>query len=399
MDCVILAAGEGKRMRPLTAARPKVMLPVANRPMVEHLVLAAKEAGIGHFVIVVGYGEQEIRKHFGDGSGLGVSVTYVVQRQQRGTADALKAASKEVSGPFLMMNGDMFLTPHDIAGIAAMDGHVMGVVSSDHPEDYGVVGVTDDVVTSLVEKSLCPGGNIINAGIYRFEAEIIGLVRDVSLSERGEYEITDALSVLVRQGRLRAFTVTSWVDAGYPWDLLEANATLLSGLRGDVKGTVESGVVFHGNVVVGPGTVIRAGTYIEGPCIIGSDCRIGPHAYIRGATSIGDRCHIGHCSEIKNSIIMPDTNVPHFNYVGDSVIGSRCNLGAGTKIANLRNDKKSITAGGHDTRRVKLGAIIGDDVKTGINCSINAGTMIGSRVMIGPHASIDGIIEAGTRVR
>ena len=93
MQCVVLAAGEGKRMRPLTARRPKVMLPIANRPMMEHLVLAAHDAGINDFIFVVGYFEREIRNHFGDGSNFGVHITYVTQRHQLGTADALRAGS------------------------------------------------------------------------------------------------------------------------------------------------------------------------------------------------------------------------------------------------------------------------------------------------------------------
>ena len=117
MQCVVLAAGEGKRMRPLTARRPKVMLPVANRPMMEHLVLAARDAGITEFVFVVGYGEREVRSHFGDGSLFGIRISYAPQRQQMGTADALRSAQDLVTGPFLVMNGDMILTSADIARI------------------------------------------------------------------------------------------------------------------------------------------------------------------------------------------------------------------------------------------------------------------------------------------
>src|SRR5208282_4897528 len=98
MQCVVLAAGEGKRMRPLTAQRPKVMLPVANRPMMEHLVLAARDAGITEFVLVVGYGEREVRSHFGDGSRFGIHISYAPQRQQVGTADALRSAQDLVTG-------------------------------------------------------------------------------------------------------------------------------------------------------------------------------------------------------------------------------------------------------------------------------------------------------------
>ena len=92
MECVVLAAGEGKRMRPLTTRRPKVMLPIGNRPMMEHLIISARDAGISEFVFVVGYGEREVRRYFGDGSRWGIHITYAPQRQQQGTADALRSA-------------------------------------------------------------------------------------------------------------------------------------------------------------------------------------------------------------------------------------------------------------------------------------------------------------------
>jgi bifunctional UDP-N-acetylglucosamine pyrophosphorylase/glucosamine-1-phosphate N-acetyltransferase len=144
--------------------------------------------------------------------------------------------------------------------------------------------------------------------------------------------------------------------------------------------------------------VVKSGTYIEGPVIIGEDCRIGPNCYIRASTTIGDGCHIGAAAEVKNSIIMNNTDFPHLNYVGDSVIGTGCNLGAGTKIANLRLDKQIIKVGGVDTGRRKLGAIVGDRVETGINTSINCGSMIGNNTFIGPGVVVKGIIAPDSKL-
>ena len=189
------------------------------------------------------------------------------------------------------------------------------------------------------------------------------------------------------------------MDVGNPWDMLDANLTLMDTLPSELKGTVEDGVSLRGGVVIGEGTVVKSGTCIEGPCIIGKNCRIGPHAYIRGATSIGDDCHIGHCTELKNSIIMKGTKIPHFNYIGDSVIGSACNFGAGTKIANLRHDHATIRVCGKETRRKKFGAIIGDGVQFGINCSINAGTMIGSNARFAPGSYVTGCIGENASIR
>ncbi len=399
MQCVVLAAGEGKRMRPLTATRPKVMIPLANRPMTDHLVCAARDAGISEFILVVGYQEQEVRDYFGDGADLGVTIRYVTQRRQKGTADALRAAEEHISGPFLLLNGDMVLRSRDIAAIIANDAPCMGIFHSDNPEDFGVVTVEGDRVTGLEEKSSAPRSNLINAGVYLFFPAIFSVLRSVGISPRGELELTDALADLIRERKLRAHTLSFWLDAGYPWDLLDANAILLEDVEPTTEGTIEEGVFLTGRVAIGAGSVIKAGTCIEGPCIIGEECRIGPHAYIRGATSIGDRCHIGHSTEIKNSIIMHDTRIPHFNYIGDSIIGSGCNFGAGTKVANLRHDHGTVVIRGVNTRRVKMGAVIGDGVRFGINCSVNVGTVVGSRVSVAPHTAIEGWIDEETKVR
>lgn len=392
MECVVLAAGEGKRMRPLTAKRPKVMLPLANRPMMEHLVLAARDAGVSDFVFVVGYGEREIRKHFGDGSAWGIRIQYAPQRHQQGTADAVRAARELVTGPFLVLNGDMILKTEDLAELSKRPSPCMSINTTDHPQDFGVVLEKDGLITSLEEKSQNPRSNLINAGAYLFTPEIFDLIDQVRPSPRGELELTDALAVMISKKKLHAYTLSYWMDVGYPWDMLDANTTLMEPITSRNDGTVEEGVVLKGAVIIEEGSIIKSGTYIEGPCVIGKNCRIGPHAYIRAATSIGDDCHIGHSSELKNSIIMSGTKIPHFNYIGDSVIGSGCNFGAGTKIANLRHDHATVKVCGKDTRRKKFGAVVGDGVQFGINCSVNVGAMIGSNALFGPNSCIEGCI-------
>lgn len=164
----------------------------------------------------------------------------------------------------------------------------------------------------------------------------------------------------------------------YPWDLLRANELFVSSLATpSIKGDVHPAAVIEGILHIGPGTRILPGVFIEGNVIIGSNCKIGPNCYIRGNTSIGDSCHIGQSVEIKNSLILSNTNVGHLSYVGDSVLGSHVNLGAGTTTSNLRHDGKnhrsSVDGTLVDTGRRKFGAIIGDGVHTGINTSIYPG--------------------------
>jgi UDP-N-acetylglucosamine diphosphorylase/glucosamine-1-phosphate N-acetyltransferase len=255
MQCVILAAGEGKRMRPLTAHRPKVMLPIGNRPMLAHLVDAVTAAGISDLVMVVGYEEQSIRSWFGNGGDRGVSIRYVSQRRQSGTADALNTAKDLVSGRFLMLNGDMILSSDDIAALMARDAPAMGVSTTERPEDYGVVAMKGDRVTGLEEKTPEPRGNQINAGAYLLDKGIFPLLEKVRHSSRGELELTDALGHYIEEGVLTGHHLTTWRDLGHPWDLLAANESFLTGMKARNEGCVEEGVHVSGEVSVGEGTV------------------------------------------------------------------------------------------------------------------------------------------------
>ena len=171
------------------------------------------------------------------------------------------------------------------------------------------------------------------------------------------------------------------------WIILEKFELATKELSQKIKGEVEDGVIIKGNLVLGEGSLIKSGSRIEGNVFIGKNCVVGPNAYLRNGVVLGDNCFVGN-SEIKNSIILSGSKVPHFSYVGDSVIGRNCNLGAGTKIANLRHDNNSVKVfvDGKkiDSSRRKLGALIFDDVKTGINSSINCGAVLTKSTLVLP---------------
>jgi len=399
VKAVILAAGEGSRMRPLTCIRPKVMIPIANRPILEHLLIEAEKAGIREFILIVGYHDEQVRDYFGSGDKWGVSIDYCTQRKQLGTADALKMVNGFVDGNFLMINGDIFVSQKDINTLTNGNDNTISVVEVKDTEDLGLVKLGKGKVVHIYEKVEKPPSHLANAGLYLFTPDIFAAISQTSKSPRGEYEITDSLQLLIDQGHQIAYQeIDYWLDLSYPWDLLPANESLLAGIESQNSGEVEDNVVIKGTVSIGKGTIVRSGSYIIGPVIIGQDCDIGPNCYIRPHTSIGDGCHVGSAVEVKNSIIMNGSKIPHHNYVGDSIIGERCNLGAGTKIANLRFDKKEIWVAGRDTKRRKLGAIIGDCVETGINASINVGTVIGNNTHIGPGAIASGVISPDSRI-
>ena len=400
MKAVILAAGEGKRMHPLTYTKPKVMLPIANKPILEWNLINAVKAGIEEYIFVIGYKSEAVRNYFGDGEKWGVSIKYVNQGQPLGTAHAI-GITKNFVEDFIVMCGDTIFGINDIKKLMERKQSI-GLFEVENAKEYGVVELKGDDIIKIHEKMEKPIGNIINAGIYHFNKKIFEFIDKTNQSPRGEYEITDSINLMAKEERIKGIYLKKWKDIIYPWNLLEANEEILNSIERKIDGMVEENVTIKGEVVVGKGSIIMNGSYIEGPAVIGKNCKIGPNCYIRPYTSIRDNCHIGNASEIKNSIIMDNSNVPHQNYVGDSVIGQNCNLGAGTKIANLRMDKKNIKVflNGKkiDTKRRKLGAIIGDNVQTGINAMINVGTIIGNDVFIGPGAIARGEIKPNARV-
>jgi bifunctional UDP-N-acetylglucosamine pyrophosphorylase/glucosamine-1-phosphate N-acetyltransferase len=399
MEAVILAAGEGIRMRPLTSNRPKAMLPIANKPILEHIIIEAKKAGITDFVIVAGYKDDEITSYFGNGDQWGVRIFYRLQQQATGTADALRLAQSVVRGNFLVLNGDIIVNEHDIRKISQSDQITIGVKKVSDPSGFGIIEEKGGAVRHIFEKSEKPTSNLANTGVYLMTQQIFPAISNTAESERGEFELTRSLEMLIEQGvPVRCETIECWQDISYPWDLLDANATAMSGMSECIEGMIEENVHIDGPVNIGHGTIIRSGSYIVGPVCIGRDCDIGPNCYIRPSTSIADNCRIGAGVEIKNSIIMRRTFIPHQNFVGDSIIGENCNLGAGTKIANLRLDKTPIRINGQNTNRNRLGAILGDGVMTGINVSINARTIIGNNVWIGPGMLAIGAIADNTRL-
>jgi len=391
LKAVILAAGQGTRMGPLTRNIPKVMLPIANKPLLLHVIQSARDAGIREFVLVVGYGAKHIKDYFKDGSLLDVSIEYVDQEKQMGTADAVGSAKGMVGDRFLVLNGDIIVNPAHIKKLIEFSSDVVLTARHvDNPSEYGVLEVQDDHVLRIIEKSPNPPTNLANAGIYVFPSSIFDAISVTPLSIRKEYEITDSLQMLIDKGTDVGFLTLSdkWMDIGRPWELLDANEYFLSVLQPDISGEIEPFATLKGSVSVGEGTIIRNGSYIVGPVIIGKNCDIGPNCYIRPGTSIGDNVRIGNAVEIKNSIIMKGTHIGHLSYVGDSIIGERCNFGAGTKVANLRHDGRTIRVILKekliDSGRRKLGTIMGDDVHTGINSMINVGAVVESKAMIAP---------------
>jgi UDP-N-acetylglucosamine diphosphorylase/glucosamine-1-phosphate N-acetyltransferase len=411
LKAIILSAGEGSRMRPLTLTKPKTMLPVAGKPIIQYNIESLRDNGITDILLIVRYKEEIVRNYFGDGSDFGVNISYKTQKDFLGTANAISYGEDFIDDSIIVLNGDIILDDEIIHEIIKKYNYLspdtlMLLTEVEDPSAFGVVEIENGNIKNIVEKPKreeAPS-NLVNAGIYIFNKDIFDKICETEISERGEYEITDSVSLQIEDNKTVIGHKTSkdWIDVGRPWELIEVNEELIGKLKTEIKGTVEAGAVIHGEVFLDEGSVIKAGVYIEGNVYIGKNCDIGPNSYIRGNTYFGDNVHVGNAVEIKNSIIMENTNVSHLSYVGDSVIGSNCNIAAGTNIANLRFDnatiKTKIKNQKIDSGRRKLGAIIGDSVKTGINSSFSPGVKVGHNSTIGSGVLLYEDLPSDTRV-
>jgi len=394
MKAVILAAGEGIRLRPLTETRPKCMLYVAGRPILHHLVLEAKKAGITEVVIVVRYMKEKIINYFMN-KDLGIKIKFVEQGPQKGTGTALLAAETEIKDKFVVLAGDTITESSIIK--AAIEGHegtiTLAVKKVKNPREYGVVELSGNKVSLFEEKPKHPKTDLANLSVYCMEPTVFERLKTIGRSERGEYELVNLFV-----GAKAVVVEGYWRDIGYPWDLFEANEFLLGKLESQSGDVVNSTI--NGKVIMEKGAKIIH-SYIEGSAYIGANTIIGPNAYLRGNNSIGKNCAIGGGTTLKNSILFDEVRAKHLAYIGDSIIGENVNIGSGTQIANFRFDESYINViterGWINTGRKKLGAIVGDNTKFGVLSSTMPGKLIGSNCWIHSGVVVNKNVPSNTR--
>ncbi len=379
MKAVVLAAGKSTRTYPLTLTRPKPLLEVANKPILQHN-LESLSGLIDEVILVVGYRKEMIKEKFGE-EFQGIKLTYVEQREQLGTGHALLHAEGYVSGRFLVLMGDDIYSRKLLEECVEHDLCVTAHRVND-PERFGVWIEKEGKVCGFAEKPKEFVSDLANTGCYVLDEEIFQEIKKLEKSPRGEYELNEAVNSLAKSRDVYVVNADGcWFPVSYPWNLLEANEKILENLNETkIEGEVEEHVKIKGPVVIGKGTLVKSGAYIKGPVVIGKNCRIGPNCFIRPYTAIGNDCRIGNGVEVKNSIVMHGSKINHLSYIGDSIIGCNVNIGGGTIIANLRHDGqtvKSFVKGEKiDTLRRKFGAVIGDNVKTGVNTVFYPGRKI-----------------------
>lgn len=406
MQTIILAGGEGKRVFPLAANRPKPMFKILGKPLIHHVIDTLKEADLKDYIVVVGHQGEQIKNYLQDGSKLGVNIDYTLQKEPLGMADALETTKDLAEDHFFVVNGDdifeSFLIKQMIKRFKEENAEI--VLSCKPVQEtwkFGIIRVEDEKVTDFVEKP--PKGkepsNLAVVGVYILPKQIFDYYKRISVSDH-QYE--DAILQFIRDRNVVKAVNYDGFFAGYkyPWDLFTINKHLMD--RKLTKQTVEEGVevseraTVEGRVWLERGAKVFEGACIRGPCYIGEDSVVGGNSLVRDYSSLGRGCVVGFSTEIKHSLIGDDCWF-HMNYIGDSIIGNNCLFGAGTVTANFRFDEENVQVriGNEkvDSGTNKLGAIIGDNCKTGINSCMEPGVKVGPHSMVGPNVDLQDDLE------
>jgi len=401
LQTVILAGGTGKRVFPLAVNKPKPLFKILGKPLIQHVIETLKEAGLKDFIIVIGHNGEQIREYLADGSKLGVNIDYTVQKEALGMANALETTKDLVEANFFVVNADDIFESSLIKEMTKQfKKDSADIVLSCKPVEetwkFGIIRLDDDKVTDFVEKP--PRGqepsNLAVVGVYIMTKRIFDYYKKIPVSDH-QYE--DAIQKFIQDKNVVRAVSYDGFFAGYkyPWDLFTINKYLMdTHLR---KQTIEDDVEIseraqvEGNVWIRRGTRILEGACIRGPGYIGANSFIGNNSLIWNYSSIGNNCVVGFSTEIKHSLISDDCWF-HINYIGDSIISDNCLFGAGTITANFRFDEKNvklrIEGKGVDSGTNKLGAIIGDNSKTGINACLSPGVKIGPHSIVGPNVNL-----------
>ncbi len=420
MKAVVLAAGSGTRLKPLTANRTKGMIPVGNKPILDYLLKALAEAGIREVIMVVGYRKEKIMRYFGDGKDWGVQLKYVTQDKQLGTAHALFEAKPHIEDDFLMLPGDNLIGTDGLKKLIAdsmgeEDARLL-FTQSENASKYGVLGIEQDKLVKLVEKPKISGdllstgvpsifslalweyqqpsiSNLISTGSYRFSKDIFDDIQTVANQEK--YSLSDLLLKMMEDGKyIKCLETDLWLDAVYPWDVLDMTADVIASTTSTTEGTIEENVIIRGPVSIGKNSIIKANTYITGPVIIGEGCEIGPNVVIAPSTSVGDNVKIDPFTSIRNSIIMDDVSMGTGCMLANSVIAEGVRIGASFVTDTAR---RSVHLEEYATTK-ELGAVIGEDSIIGHGVVTESGLLIGTECKIGSRRIVRDNVSDGAKV-
>ncbi|GAA0274652.1 sugar phosphate nucleotidyltransferase [Halobacterium noricense] len=384
MQAVVLAAGKGERLWPLTENRPKPMIPVANRPLLEHIVDALVDAGVSEIVLVVGSNRERVQRHFENGDAWGVDISYAIQDPQLGTGHALLQAESQVGESFIAVNGDRIIDASIIEDVwerhQETGDPAMGVTQVEKPSHYGVVELDGETVTGIEEQPIAElaKSNFINAGVYAFDPSIFAAIRQTD--SYGEQALTDTLSTRLDDQRIRAVRYRGrWLDVSEPWDLLTVNNALIK----DREPQPPQNAAIDDSAVIADATVFGDGVVVH------------PQATILGGVTLGDNVSIGAGAVVKNAILLSDCTIESGAIVNDCIVGANASIGPNTTVEGGTAD---VVLDDTVYQDVRFGGLTGDNVDIGANVTIAPGSIVGNDATVDSATLVKGRIEDGSHV-
>lgn len=334
MKGIILHGGYGTRLRPLTYARPKQLLPIANKPMSEYGLNLLKKSGIKEIAIIIGGdNSHKVKEYYGNGEKFGVVITYIYQDEPKGISHAIGLCEDYVGkSKFVVFLGDNILMK-DISEIVksfehSNDSAKILLCEVSNPSQFGIADINKDgKIKKIIEKPKNPPTNQAVIGVYFLTPKIFDVIKELKPSWRNELEITDALQMLLDRNENISYNIITnyWKDTGTAADIIDANNTILENMNSYFEGEKGKEVILSGKIMVGKNTVISDQVQLVGPVLLGDNCVIGPRVRLGPYVSVGNRSILKNC-DIENSIVMDDCKIDAKISLSDSIISYDCEI-------------------------------------------------------------------------
>lgn len=385
MQAIIIAAGKGTRIQPISLTRPKPLFQLMGRTMIEY-TLDQLEDIASEVILVLGYKGEMIQKKIGS-KYKGIKIKYVWQKQQTGTGSAVTSALKYLDDKFLLLMGDDLYSRKDIKSMLKKFPAI-GAQIVENPKSFGVITAKNGLMINFSEKPERPKSNLANIAMYYLPKDIFKYV--IGKSARGEYEFTDYVKQFASNSKLNVVIAKEWMPVPYVWSFFDVADLFFKKSKKENKGQIEKGSKIIGKVIIKDGTIIKSGTTINGPAYIGEDCILND-CIIGPGTIIENGCKIGSRSTISNSIISSKTTIGEKNVIKYSILGRNCRIGGNIKFLNHSKTgtiKVYINDKLIDTEKRFLGSFLGDNVIVGDNSIISPGIKIGPNKKVMDNSQI-----------
>ncbi len=400
MKAIILAAGLGTNLHPLTETRPKPMISICGKPVLEYIVEGLVESGNTDIIMIIGPHAQAITEYFGRGEQFQARITYIKQEEPWGIGKAMLLAESSIP------KGEQFFVVYsDILFEKNIFTHILSLATTLRPTGVAALTLTrrvhpqcdtvtidgDSHITHITAQGLGDDvSGFVLAGVYLFETGFFHILREAGGDMRAALD-----RLIKRHALLGSIFEYDWIDLGYPWNILEANHFLMRSFqyaRIARTATLEGNVTISGPVRIEKDVVIGSGSKINGPCYIGPGTYIGNNVLIRKHTSIGANSVVGFGVELKDCVIFDEVKVGRLSFIGESVVGEQVEIGSGVMTVNnlMTGETVVVDINGDqvNSQSFKLGAFIGDQAKIGSGNTLRPGTIIPAQDVVPINVSL-----------